>query len=168
MVVRHDDLEAERLRLCDLVDCGDPAVDREDEADTLSRETGERLARDAVALFEPTREMPHHVRVELAEEENCERGRADAVHVVVAVDADPLPGCDSSADAFHGNGHVAQQQRVVPGQLGVQEPARRCRIGVAAANEDGRRDVAQTELTSERVGRRSVERRDGPDTRHHG
>ena len=99
----------------DLLDRRDPAVDREDEPDTVVREPPERLARDAVALLEPARQMPVDVGSELAQEEDRERGRTDPVHVVVAVDADARACVDGRADALDRDRHVAEQQRIVAG-----------------------------------------------------
>src|SRR6185503_11413329 len=61
MVVRHDDVEPEALRLRDLVDRRDAAVDGQDELEPLAGEAGERLAVEAVALLEPRRQMPRRL-----------------------------------------------------------------------------------------------------------
>ena len=98
VMVGDDDLEPARPRLGDLLDRGDPAVDREHEPDALVGEPRERVAGHAVALLEAAREVPDDVRAELAEDEHGERGRADAVDVVVAVHADPRPVGDGRAD----------------------------------------------------------------------
>ena len=90
VVIRDDDLEAVRLRAGDLLDGGDAAVDGQDEPAALVGETVERLAREAVALVEAARQMPVRVGAERAQRQNGERGGADPVDVVVAVDADAL------------------------------------------------------------------------------
>ena len=89
VMVGDDDVEPAFSGLGDLVDGRDPAVDGEDEPATLVGEPGKRVAADAVALVEAAREVPGDVGAELAQEKNGERGRGDAVDVVVAVDADP-------------------------------------------------------------------------------
>ena len=167
VVVGHDHLEPEGLRLRDLVDGGDPAVDRQHEPDALVGEPAEGVARDAVALLEAARKMPDDVRAELAQEQHRERRRADAVDVVVAVDADPLALVDRRANAFDGDLHVTEEDGVVPRHLGVEEAAlpsrdRRSRGG------RGRRPSPRCsrELPRERVGSRGVERVDSPDARH--
>jgi hypothetical protein len=66
VVVGHDDVEPSFLGLRYLVDGRDPTVDGEGQATALVGETGERLAADAVALVEATREVPDDVRPELA------------------------------------------------------------------------------------------------------
>jgi hypothetical protein len=52
VVVGDDDVETERPRARDLVQCRDPAVDRQDEAAALLGQPRDRLAADAVALVE--------------------------------------------------------------------------------------------------------------------
>ena len=108
VMVGDDDLEAERLRLGDLLDGGDPAVDREHEPDAVGCELREGDTRHAVALLEPARQVPRDVGAELAEDEHGESGGADAVDVVVAVHADALPRLDRGADAFDREGHVPE------------------------------------------------------------
>ena len=115
MVVRDDDLEPALAGLGDLLDGRDPAVDGEDEADAVVREARQRLPRDAVALLEPARQVPHDVGAELPEKEDGQRRRADAVDVVVAVHADPNALRDGGADPADGHLHVSEQGRVVAG-----------------------------------------------------
>ena len=61
VMVGDEDVEPPFSRLGDLGDGRDSAVDGEDEPAALVREPCERLAADAVALVEATREMPGHV-----------------------------------------------------------------------------------------------------------
>ena len=91
VVVGDDDVEPQLFRASHLGDRGDPAVDGEDEGAPVTGQPVERLARDAVPLLEPAREVPGDVRAELPQDEDGERRGADAVRVVVAVDADALP-----------------------------------------------------------------------------
>ena len=97
VMVRDDDLEPARPRLGDLLDRGHAAVDGEDEPAALVGEPRKRFALDAVALLEAARQVPDDVRAELAQDEHRERGRADAVRVVVPVDADALAGGDRAS-----------------------------------------------------------------------
>ena len=138
MVVGDDHLEAERLRLGDLLDGGDAAVDGEHEPAAVVGEPLERLPRDAVALLEAARQVPLDLRAELAERQDGERGGADPVDVVVAVDADALAGGDRGADPLDGDGHVAEQERVVRRALAGEEGAGRVEVAVAAPDEDRR------------------------------
>ncbi len=166
VVVGHDHLEPERLRLGDLLDGRDPAVDGEDEPDALLGEPTERVARHAVALLEAAREVPHDVRAELAKEQHREGRRADAVDVVVPVDADARPSLDRCADAGDGDVHVAEEVRVVARQLGGEEAARGLGLPVAAPHEHRCSDVAQRQRLRQRVRRVGVDRVESPDTRH--
>ncbi len=152
--------------LRDLVDGGDPAVDGQDEPDALLDEPSEGVARDAVSLLEAARKMPDDVRAELAQEQHRESRCADAVDVVVAVDADPLALVDSRANAFDGDLHVTEEIGIVPRHLGAEES--RCGLGiaVAAADEDGGRHCVERELRASCVGGRGVQRVDIPDARH--
>ena len=161
-MVGHDHLEPERLRLRDLLDGGDPAVDGQDEADSLFHEPTERLARDAVALFEAAREMPDDVRAELAEEEHGERRRADAVDVVVAMDADPLAIGDGRANALDGDLHVPEEVRVVARHLRGEEP--RCPPDRRTRGEPGQRRSPRAARASGRD-RRPSRRRAGRESR---
>src|SRR6266566_1954189 len=167
-MVGDDDLEPARASLGDLLDGGDPAVDGEDEPAALVGESREGLALHAVALLEAARKVPLHVCAELAEHEDGERRRADAVGVVVTVHADPLAGRDRRPDRLAGTAHVAEQEWVVPGQLAGQE--RSCTFGtvVAATDQHARGRLAHVELARER---HSVWLRTGfdrPDARFHG
>ena len=145
VMVGDDDLEPARPRLGDLLDRGHAAVDREDEPAALIGEPLERFALDAVAFLETARQVPDDVRAELAQDEHRERGRGDAVRVVVAVDADSRAGCDRGLDRVDARGHVAEQERIVAGRRSFKERARLLGIVVAAPNEHTRGRLAQGE-----------------------
>ncbi|MBV8561704.1 MAG: hypothetical protein JOZ56_01300 [Actinobacteria bacterium] len=149
MVVGDDHLEPVSLRLLDLGDGGDAAVDGENEAAALVGEAREGLAANAVALVEAARQVPRDVGAELAQEQDGERRRGDPVDVVVAVDADAPAVGDGCADALAGEGHVAEQERVVRRLLPFEEAARAVRVVVAAADEDGGGDVGDAERAHE-------------------
>ena len=109
MVIGDDDLEPARARVGDLLDRRDPAIHGEDEADAVLREPGKRVAGDAVAFLEPAREVPDHICAQLPEDEHGERGRADSVHVVVAVNADARAGPNRGPKAFDRSLHVPEE-----------------------------------------------------------
>ena len=164
VVIRDDDLEPEPCRLLDLGDGRDAAVDRQDELDALSCEARERLHVEPVAFLESRREVPGRIGAELAEQEDRERGGADAVGVVVAVDADLLPGRHRGPDGRDRLGHVADPQRVVPGQRALEEHPSLRRIRQPPANEHGCERGADPELRNERsqlVGRTGTDRPGG-------
>jgi len=155
-------------RLGDLLHRGDTAVDRQDEPDALVGEPAQRLARDAVPLLEAARQMPVGVRAELSQVENRESRRADAVHVVVAVDADPSTCVDRGTNALDRSCHVAQEEWIVSGQIGLEEPSRRLVLVVAAPREHRSGDLAHVELACELRDRAGVHVSDRPRARHAG
>src|SRR5262249_15018184 len=91
------------------------------------------------------REMRWAVGPQLAREQDAERGWADAVRVVVAVDADLPAACDRRGDRLDGGGHVAKTERVVAGRGAVEEPARVLGVGELPADEDRCRHVVEIE-----------------------
>jgi hypothetical protein len=162
MVVGHDHVEATGARGGHLLDRRDPAVDGQDEPAALVREPVDRVARDAVPLLEPAREVPLHLGAELAQRQHCKRRGADAVRVVVAVYADALAPLDGGADALARGPHVAQQERVVSGVARLEERAGGVGLREPAAGEHRRGQLADAELTGERVGSLPRARLEGP------
>ena len=120
-MVGDDHVDAEPPGLLDLGHGGDAAVDREDELHALLGQPRDRRRRDAVALLEAARQVPADVGADLPQRQHGERRRADAVDVVVAVDADPLVPLDRRSQALHGHRHVAEEQRIVGDALGLEE-----------------------------------------------
>ena len=129
-------------------------------------EAPEGVGRDPVALLEPAREVPADVGAQLAHEQRRERGRADSVDVVVAVDADSFAFLDGLVNPLDRDGHVAEEQRIVSWKLGVEEPPRGLGILVAAAHEHRRGDLRYFELARERTRSAVVQRRNRPGARH--
>ena len=113
MMVADDDLESERLGCRDLGGRGDPAIDRQDETAAVVGQPRERLAADAVALVEAARQVPLDLGPELPQDQNGERGRADAVGVVVAVHADATAARDRGPNCLTCGRHVPELERVV-------------------------------------------------------
>ena len=151
VVVGDDHVEPELARAGDLVDRGDPAVDGEHEVDAVRGELLDRLAGEAVALVEPTREAPFDVGAELTEDEEGDRGRRDAVDVVVAVDADSLACSDRPADPCDGDVHVAERRGIVVRRLCGEECAGRGRIVEPAPDQHRRGRLADLERVGERL-----------------
>ncbi len=150
VMVGDDDFQAGGLGLRDLLDGGYAAVDGQHEAAAVCGEAGERFATDAVALVETARQVPLDVGAELAQHMDGERGRTDAVDVVVPVHADPLAGGDRRPDRVARLAHGTERKRVVGRQLRIQEAPRFSGIGVAAAHEDARRRLAKVERLRQR------------------
>ena len=135
-MVGDDHLEAARLRGSDLLDRRDPAVDGHEQAATLVGEPRDRVAGDAVALLEAARQMPFDVGAERPQRQDGERRGADAVHVIVAVDADPLSVGDRRADPVDRDGHVPEQERVVRLDLARDERPRLLEVAIARAGRE--------------------------------
>ena len=125
-----------------------------EQAAALVGEPRDRDVRDAVALLEAARQMPLDVGAERAQRQDGERRGADAVDVIVAVDADPLAVGDRRADPVDRDGHVPEQERVVRLDLAGDERPRLLEVAVAAPDEDRRRDLPEVERIGERAGRR--------------
>jgi len=166
VVVGDHDVEPEGARLGDLLHGGDSAVHGQHEADTVAGETREGVARDAVALLEAAREVPVGLGAQLAQDEDGERRRADAVDVIVAVDADALAALDGGPDPLDRHAHVAEQERVVARKLGVEEAAGVGGLAVPAPDEHRCGDLAHAELANERGDGLMVLAVNRPDTRH--
>src|SRR5581483_10375729 len=150
VVVGDDHVEPRGPRLAHLVDRRDPAVDGDDEAAALGRQARERLAGDAVALLEAARQVPVDLGAELAEGQDGERGRADAVDVVVAVDADPGAGGDRRTDPLARLAHVAEQERIVARRFAREERGRALGVAVAASDQDAGGRLGDAEDVRER------------------
>ena len=134
------------LRLGDLLDRGDAAVDGEHEPAALVGEPLERDADDAVALVEAARQVPVDVGAELAQQQDGERGRRDPVDVVVAVDA------DARGRRRRRRGSARRRARMSPSRNGscggsspVEERPRVGGVGVPAPDEDACRQLADPE-----------------------
>ena len=89
MVVEDDRLDAELDRARERVDGRGAAIDAHQDGDAVVGELFDRLDPDPVAVGEAAREVGHHVGAGDAQRPREDRGRADAVAVVVAVDRDP-------------------------------------------------------------------------------
>ncbi len=117
VMVGDDDLQPGRPRLGDLLHRRDPAVDGEDERTSLPGQARQRLTRNTVAFLEAAREMPPDLGAEASQGRHREGGGADAVHVVVPVDADPPTGGDRPPNLLAGGLDVAEQERIVAGRF---------------------------------------------------
>jgi hypothetical protein len=152
VVVGDDHVQAELARAANLVDRRDPAVDGQHQPAPFLRQPLERVAADAVAFVEAARQVPFDLGAELPQDEHGQDRGADAVDVVVAVDADPLPGRDGRADALDRPAHVADQQRIAQRLLAAEERPRGLEVAVSAPDEHAGRDLADAERLGEGVG----------------
>ena len=145
VVIGDDHLEPERARVLDLGDGRDAAVDRQDEVEALLGEPRQRLAVQAVPLLEPRGKMPRDVGVQLAQQQDGERRRADAVGVVVAVHADARTCLDRGDDRLDRLTHVTEGKGIVARQRPLEEPARLGLVAEPAADEHRRGHVVDLE-----------------------
>jgi hypothetical protein len=151
VVVGHDDVEPPGARVRDLLYRRDPAVDGEEEPAPVVGKALQRRRADAVPLVEAARQMPLDVGAERPQRQHGERRGTDPVHVVVAVDADPLPAGDRGADPSARLRHVSEQQRVVCGRLGGEKRGGARRLRVPPPNEHRRGQLADAERLGEGV-----------------
>ena len=160
MVVGDDDVEPERAGVIDLLDRRDPAVDGDQELGALRAEPLDRGRGEPVAVLEPARDEPPDVRAEGTERPDHDRGRADAVDVVVTVDDDPRAGGDVGTDLLERDVDPGERARIVALIARIEERTGLPGVGQSAAGEHLRKDVADPELTFEPQRRRELVRRD--------
>src|SRR5207247_1617584 len=110
---------------------------------------------------------PLDVGAELAQHEDRERGGADAVDVVVAVDADAAALGDRSTDARDRGGHVPKLERIVQRLFAGEERPRFVGVAVAAPDEHACRDLAEAERLCEGARLPVRARTDRPDALRH-
>ena len=126
VVVGDDHVDPGRPRRGHLGDRADPAVGGDEELGPARRQCFDRRGGQAVSVAHPVGDQPVAVGTEAAQRPNRDRGRADAVDVVVTVDGDPPPGRRRGPDPLDDRVHVREQERVVV-VGGVEEGARRLR-----------------------------------------
>ena len=162
VVVGDDHLHAELEGAVDLGGCRDAAVNGKDQADALGVQLLDGRNAQAVAVGEAAGQAPGDVAADLAQHEHRERGGADAVDVVVAVDADARSGGRGGAQLLDRDGHVAEQEGVVAGQGALDEGARGGGLAVAAAHQHGGRHLIDAERSDELLHMRGIGRADRP------
>ena len=155
VVVGDDDRDPGRLDGCDLGGRGDSAVDRHQQTALALLERLHRGRAESVAVGEAIRDQP--VALGAGSPQRCDhdRGRADPVDVVVAVDGDPLSGLDRREDPPNRRVDPVEQLRLMA--LGGREelPRRRDRP-VAASDERDRDRVGEPELVGDQARLRVV------------
>ena len=151
VVVGDHDVHAGRLRRRDLGDGGDRAVDGDQQVGPARGEPLDRRGGEAVAVVDAARQVPVDVGAERPQGADEDRGRADAVHVVVAVDGDPRAARDVAEDH---PGAVAEAAEGVERVrvLGGEEALRRDRVAQPAAHQHLREHVRDPQLAAEVLG----------------
>ena len=148
-----------RERGRDLGDRADPAIGRDQQRRASLGQLRHGRLREPVAVLEPTRDQPVAVGAQLPQGADQDRGRADAVDVVVAVDRDPAPGGDRRSNPLADVGHCLEQERVVV-VGGLEEVARLLDRAVAAANERHGDRLGERQLAHQPPGLGVVEGRE--------
>ncbi len=157
MVVGHDDVDAGGAGCGDLLDCGDRAVDGDQQAGAAFRQPLDRAQRKAVAVLDATRQEPVDVPAEAAQRTHEDRRRADAVDVVVAVDRDACPAAHMRED---------QRDRVIDPRerarrvclVGAEERTRSDRLRQSAPHEHLRERAADAERRAQCLDRSRIAR----------
>ncbi len=116
VVIDDHHLEPERVRPRDLGDRGDPAVEGDQHPGAVGGDLLDRLEVQPVPLVDPVRDVGRDLGPELAQEQVQQRGRADAVDVVVAVEGDLLPLAHRPGEPLDRRRHPLHRERV--GQVG--------------------------------------------------
>ena len=168
-MVHHHRLDSQVGGGAHLRHAGDAAVERDEQPRALPGQPPHRLGVEAVAFHQAVGHVGHDLRTRRPQEAGQERGRGDAVHVVVAVEGDALAARDGAHEPLHGRGHAFHEERVRQvGEARLQEALGVRRIGKPAAGEHPRRQRLQPQLTREPPRRRLVTAHLDPAPRYHG
>ena len=151
VVVGDHDVHPGRARGGDLLDRGDRAVDGDQQVGAARGKALDRGEGEPVAVVDPARQVPVDVRAERAQRAHEDRGRADAVHVVVAVHGDARAAAGVAEDPLRRLGQPRPgRERMQVG--GGEERARRLRLPEPAPNQHLGEHVRAPERGRERRG----------------
>jgi hypothetical protein len=154
VVVDDDHVHAELAGACDLGDAGDAAVERDEEPGPLAGDALDGAGVESVPLVDAVRNVGLRWSADGVEEEGEERGGADAVDVVVAVEGDLLSLDDGAGEPLHGGGHALHPEGVREvAEIVREEPGGVLRIGDTAGDEDAGGERIEPELDGEAPGR---------------
>src|SRR5688572_28794462 len=99
MMIGDDQLEPKQSCFIRLFNAGNAAVNRDDGRNAVGSDFSKSFLVEAITVFESMRDMEIDLRPEVLEARQKDRGASNAIHVVVAVDANLLPGVDGREDA---------------------------------------------------------------------
>ncbi len=133
----------------DLVGAGDPAVRGDQQAGAPGGDALDSLRGQPVSITEATGDVPVAFRSQLPKRPNQDRGRADAVAVVVAVHGDPESLCDRLPDLLGYLPHALELARVV-GLCRIEEGARLVDRPIAATHQGHGDGLGKPELADQR------------------
>jgi hypothetical protein len=160
VVVGDDHVHPGRAGARDLLDRGDRAVDGDQQVGAALGQAVDGRGGEAVAVRAAAREVPVDVGADRAQRADEHGGGGHAVDVVVAVDGDPGVAPDVADDALGRLPETAERvQRVLVG--GLQERARRLRLGHAAPHQHLGEHAGDAELRGQALGGRELVRLQG-------
>jgi hypothetical protein len=146
VVIRDDQIDAELSGPAGRIASADAAVDRDDERDALRVKPLDRRRLQSVPVLQPFGDEVHDVAAEQLERAPQDYGRRDAVHVVVAVNGDPLLACDGRQDPIDRDPHIRERHGIVEViQAGVQEAGGLLGIAEAPLTQQARDDGRDAE-----------------------
>ncbi len=153
VMVGDDQIDAEFAGATCGVGAANTAVDRDDQRDAVGVQPIDGRRLQAVSVLDPFGEEVHDVGAEQLERPAKDHRGGDAVHVVVAVDGDPLPPADRRENAIDRHPHVGERHRIVKMiDRRVEEAVRQLRIAQAALDQQARDHRRNTERRRQAVG----------------
>ena len=153
VVVRYDDVQPELPGEGDLRHGLRSVVHGADDLHPVGGEAADGVGVEPVPLGPAVREIGDGVPPRGAEEGEEEGGAADAVHVVVPVDGDPLPPAEGRGDAGGPGLHPGQEVGFVHvGDVGAEEAAGRPGVGDPPPREEEGREGGELQLRGQEGG----------------
>ncbi len=168
MVIAHHRVDAEGARERDLAMAHPAAVDGDHHPGTGLRQTAHARLAHAVSITQPMRDVQDGLVAQRAQEPHQDGAAADAVDIVVAVDADALAATQGSDDALGRRRHLAEQHRraQVFRQPCVEKRAGMLRRADAAPDEQSRQQRREAERAAQKRLRLGLPRAETPASRH--
>ena len=152
MMVANDQLETETPRFGDLRMRRGAAVGGDDQPSPAFAELAKRRHLEPVAVAHAVGNVQHRFAPELAQEQHELRARRDSIHVVVAVNRDPLPAPYGFENPTRRRLHVPEEHRraETSRQRGIEEVRGDRRPTQTAVHEQPRQQRPDAELALER------------------
>ena len=113
VMIRNDQIDAQRIGVGGFLHTGDAAVHGDDQRHAGFRERADRLAAQAVALLGAAGDVHDRVRAAGAQIVGQKAGGGDAVHIIIAVYRNLFAVGQRAGDALNGLVHILHQKRGV-------------------------------------------------------
>ena len=113
VVIRDDQVDAELVRPPPGVGAANAAIDGDDQLNAIRVQSLDRDRQKPITVLQPLGDEMDDIRAEHFECAAQDDGGGDAVHVVVAVDRNPLVAGDRRDNSIDRSAHVGQQHRIV-------------------------------------------------------